>query len=70
LSRLSEKQYLGSARSVKKLSIHCPLQPKRRICAWQLRDQAAINATAGQFPTNLLNPPIYREVNPGTRQSS
>ncbi|HEY1864804.1 MAG TPA: efflux RND transporter permease subunit, partial [Roseiarcus sp.] len=26
--------------------------------------QAAINATAGQLPTNLLNPPIYRKVNP------
>ena len=26
--------------------------------------QAAINATAGQLPANLLNPPIYRETNP------
>jgi hydrophobe/amphiphile efflux-1 (HAE1) family protein len=26
--------------------------------------QAAINATAGQLPTNLLNPPIYRKINP------
>lgn len=26
--------------------------------------QAAINATAGQLPSNLLNPPIYRKVNP------
>ena len=26
--------------------------------------QAAINATAGQLPANLLNPPIYRKTNP------
>jgi hydrophobe/amphiphile efflux-1 (HAE1) family protein len=26
--------------------------------------QAAINATAGQLPANLLNPPIYRKINP------
>src|SRR6202166_18594 len=26
--------------------------------------QAAINATAGQLPATLLNPPIYRETNP------
>jgi hydrophobe/amphiphile efflux-1 (HAE1) family protein len=26
--------------------------------------QAAINATAGQLPADLLNPPIYRETNP------
>jgi HAE1 family hydrophobic/amphiphilic exporter-1 len=26
--------------------------------------QAAINATAGQLPPNLLNPPIYRKTNP------
>ena len=26
--------------------------------------QAAINATAGELPSNLLNPPIYRKVNP------
>ena len=26
--------------------------------------QAAINATAGQLPVNLLNPPIYRKTNP------
>ncbi|HME83477.1 MAG TPA: efflux RND transporter permease subunit, partial [Roseiarcus sp.] len=26
--------------------------------------QAAINATAGQLPLNLLNPPIYRKTNP------
>jgi multidrug efflux pump subunit AcrB len=26
--------------------------------------QAAINATGGELPTNLLNPPIYRKVNP------
>jgi hydrophobe/amphiphile efflux-1 (HAE1) family protein len=26
--------------------------------------QGAINATAGQLPTNLLNPPIYRKINP------
>jgi multidrug efflux pump subunit AcrB len=26
--------------------------------------QAAINATAGQLPVNLLNPPIYRGTNP------
>jgi hydrophobe/amphiphile efflux-1 (HAE1) family protein len=26
--------------------------------------QAAINATGGQLPANLLNPPIYRKVNP------
>jgi hydrophobe/amphiphile efflux-1 (HAE1) family protein len=26
--------------------------------------QAAINATAGQLPTNLLNPPVYRKTNP------
>jgi hydrophobe/amphiphile efflux-1 (HAE1) family protein len=26
--------------------------------------QAAINATAGQLPTDLLNPPIYRKTNP------
>jgi multidrug efflux pump subunit AcrB len=26
--------------------------------------QAAINATAGQLPTSLLNPPIYRKINP------
>jgi multidrug efflux pump subunit AcrB len=26
--------------------------------------QAAINATAGQLPQNLLNPPIYRKTNP------
>ena len=26
--------------------------------------QPAINATAGQLPVNLLNPPIYRETNP------
>ena len=26
--------------------------------------QGAINATSGQLPPNLLNPPIYRKVNP------
>jgi hydrophobe/amphiphile efflux-1 (HAE1) family protein len=26
--------------------------------------QAAINATSGQLPPNLLNPPIYRKINP------
>ena len=26
--------------------------------------QGAINATAGQLPVNLLNPPIYRKINP------
>src|SRR4029077_19635635 len=26
--------------------------------------QSAINATAGQLPANLLNPPIYRKINP------
>jgi hydrophobe/amphiphile efflux-1 (HAE1) family protein len=26
--------------------------------------QAAINATAGELPPNLLNPPIYRKINP------
>ena len=26
--------------------------------------QAAINATAGQLPTNLLNPPTYKKTNP------
>src|SRR6202162_1568652 len=26
--------------------------------------QAAINATSGQLPANLLNPPIYRKTNP------
>jgi hydrophobe/amphiphile efflux-1 (HAE1) family protein len=26
--------------------------------------QAAINATAGELPANLLNPPIYRKTNP------
>jgi hydrophobe/amphiphile efflux-1 (HAE1) family protein len=26
--------------------------------------QAAINATGGQLPPNLLNPPIYRKINP------
>jgi multidrug efflux pump subunit AcrB len=26
--------------------------------------QAAINATGGELPVNLLNPPIYRETNP------
>jgi HAE1 family hydrophobic/amphiphilic exporter-1 len=26
--------------------------------------QGAINATAGELPVNLLNPPIYRKVNP------
>jgi HAE1 family hydrophobic/amphiphilic exporter-1 len=26
--------------------------------------QAAINATAGELPANLLNPPIYRKINP------
>ncbi len=26
--------------------------------------QAAINATAGQLPASLLNPPIYRKINP------
>jgi HAE1 family hydrophobic/amphiphilic exporter-1 len=26
--------------------------------------QGAINATAGQLPANLLNPPIYRKINP------
>jgi hypothetical protein len=26
--------------------------------------QAAINATAGELPSNLLNPPIYRKINP------
>src|SRR5205807_9150131 len=26
--------------------------------------QAAINATMGQLPPNLLNPPIYRKTNP------
>src|SRR6202034_1192274 len=26
--------------------------------------QAAINATAGQLPVDLLNPPIYRKTNP------
>ena len=26
--------------------------------------QAAINATAGELPTSLLNPPIYRKTNP------
>ena len=26
--------------------------------------QAAINATAGELPASLLNPPIYRKINP------
>jgi multidrug efflux pump subunit AcrB len=26
--------------------------------------QGAINATAGQLPANLLNPPLYRKINP------
>jgi hydrophobe/amphiphile efflux-1 (HAE1) family protein len=36
----------------------------RTIDSAALDVQAAINATSGQLPPNLLNPPIYRKTNP------
>ncbi|MCW5235957.1 efflux RND transporter permease subunit [Verminephrobacter eiseniae] len=58
LSQMTSQSALGSTQITLQFDLN------RSIDAAALDVQAAINASTGQLPTNLPNPPTFRKVNP------